>query len=648
MQLSIIIVNYNVKYFLEQCLFSVVKAIDSIDAEIIVVDNASVDNSVSYLQKLFPRVKFIESKENLGFAKANNLALPFVKGEYILYLNPDTILPEDCLKNCLHFFEEYPNCGALGVQMIDGTGRFLPESKRAFPSLKTAFYKLVGLSLIFPKSSIFNKYALGNLSKDDNHEVDVLAGAFIMLPKLVVDKIKGFDEAYFMYGEDIDLSYCVQQLGYKNYYFGKQSIIHFKGESTKRGSLNYVRIFYKAMSIFVTKHYSQQKATLFVSVINVAIWLRAIVSVFQNIIKKLGLPIVDAAIVSFSLYATQWYWIKFLRDGVPFDNDLIQFAIPVFTTVYVIGAFLSGMYDSVVKPLKSFVSSISAIIVVLAVYSLLPEDMRFSRGVILIGGIISSLIVTFCRWLFLKNKWFIKPSSDDIFEQSVVVGSLNDYQQIVNILQQRNNSDRVLGRVGIKQNEINSIGTFNELPNLIKELQLKEVIFCEGIISYKEVIDFLNTANTKNLNFRFHARKSNSIVGSDSKASTGETISIEDFYNIGLPYQQRMKKLIDIWVAIFVIIVSPFIILFKKNILQLYKNAFDVLWGNKTWVGYTTTSPKLPKISDGIISPQGFIINQPYPVVQTVLQKTDKLYAKEYDWIIDLKIIYQHFGNLAS
>ncbi|MFY8128698.1 MAG: glycosyltransferase family 2 protein [Chitinophagaceae bacterium] len=648
MQLSIIIVNFNVKYFLEQCLFSVVKAIEGIEAEIIVVDNASADNSVSYLQKLFPRVKFIESKENLGFAKANNLALPIVKGDYILYLNPDTILPEDCLKNCLHFFQTHPNCGALGVQMIDGAGRFLPESKRAFPSLKTAFYKLVGLSLIFPTSSIFNKYALGNLNKDETHDVDVLAGAFMMLPKQVVEKTNGFDEAYFMYGEDIDLSYRVQQLGFKNYYFGNQKIIHFKGESTKRGSLNYVRIFYKAMSIFVTKHYSQQKAKMFVTVINIAIWLRACVSIFQNIIKKLGLPIIDAAIVSLSLYATQWYWIKFLRDGIPFDNDLIQFAIPVFTFVYVIGAFLSGMYDSIVKPLKSFISSISAIIVVLAVYSLLPEDMRFSRGVILFGGIISSIIVTFCRWLFLKNKWFIKPSTDDIFEQSVVVGSLNDYQQIVNILQQRNNADRVLGRIGNKPNEINSIGTFEQLPKLIKELQLKEVIFCEGNVTYKDIIHFLTIPNKLHLNYRFHAKKSNSIVGSDSKASTGETMSIEDFYNIGLPYQQRMKKLIDVWVAIFVIIFSPVMLLFKKNIVQLYKNAFDVLWGNKTWVGYTTTSSKLPKISEGIISPQGFSIKQPYPVVQTVLQKTDKLYAKEYDWLIDLRIIYQHFGNLDA
>lgn len=646
MQLSIIIVNYNVKYFLEQCLHSVVKSIESIDAEVIVVDNASGDNSVSYLQKLFPRIKFIESKENLGFAKANNVALSFAKGDFILYLNPDTILPEDCLQNCLNFFKTYPNCGALGVQMIDGTGKFLPESKRAFPSLKTAFFKIIGLSLIFPKSAVFNKYALGNLSKNEIHQVDVLAGAFMMLPRQVVDQTQGFDEAYFMYGEDIDLSYQVQQLGYKNYYFGSQSIIHFKGESTKRGSLNYVRIFYKAMSIFVTKHYNHQKAKLFVSIINIAIWLRAFVSLFQNLIKKLGLPIVDAAIVSSTLYITQWYWVNYIRLGKPFDNDLVEFAMPAFTVVYVVGAFLSGMYDSVVKPLKSFVSSISAIIVVLAAYSLLPEDMRFSRGVILIGGLISSILVTLCRWIFIKKKWFIKPSAEDLFEQSIVVGSLNDYQQVINILQQRNNTERILGRVGLKPNEINAIGYFGQLPKLIKELYLKEVIFCEGIVSYKDIISYLHQSSALNLNFRFHAKKSQSIVGSDSKTSTGEVLSIEDFYSIGLPYQKRMKKLIDVWLAILIFMIAPIMVIFNKKIFQLYRNAFDVLWGNKTWVGYATTSNKLPKIPTGVITPQGFAISEPYPVVQTVLQKTDKLYAKEYDWIIDIKIIYQNFSNL--
>lgn len=646
MQLSIIIVNYNVKYFLEQCLYSVIKASEGIETEIIVVDNASSDSSVEYLQKLFPRIKFIENKKNVGFAKANNLALPFVKGDYILYLNPDTILPEDTLNNCLQFFKANPNCGALGVKMIDGSGKFLPESKRAFPSLTTAFFKLIGLSVIFPSSSIFNKYALGHLNKDDSHEVDVLAGAFMMLPKEVVHKTNGFDEAYFMYGEDIDLSYRVQQLGYKNYYFGNQPIIHFKGESTKRGSLNYVRIFYKAMSIFVKKHYKQKKAQIFVWILNLAIWLRAFVSVLQNVLKKLGLPIIDASIMFASLFSVQWYWVNQIRNGIPFQNQLIEFAIPIFTLIFIIGAFLSGMYDVVSKPIKSFISALSAIIVVLAFYSLLPEYMRFSRGVILVGGLLGCLFVTFVRWLLLKNNWLFKYGNDEIYEQSVIIGSLTDYQHVLQILKQRNYNENILGRISSKPNEINSIGVIKDLPFLINKLNIKEIIFCEGSISYKEIISFLNTSTPKKIKFRFHAKKSHSIVGSDSKTSTGEALANEEFFSIKLPYQQRMKKLIDLWIALFVLVLSPLYLLFQKNYIQLLKNTFEVFKGKKTWVGYSIQTSKLPKILTGIITPQGFKIGSNYPVVQTVLQKADILYAKDYDWLIDLKIIYKNLSNL--
>ncbi|MCU0323238.1 MAG: glycosyltransferase family 2 protein [Chitinophagaceae bacterium] len=254
MKLSVIIVNYNVKYFLEQCLHSVVKAVQRIDAEIFVVDNCSTDGSIAYLQPQFATVQFIANTENVGFGKANNQALAIAKGDYILFLNPDTIVPEDCFEKCIAFFEQTPNCGALGIKMVDGKGIFLPESKRAFPSPLTSFFKLVGLASFFPKSSVFNKYALGHLSENENHEVDVLAGAFMLLRKQVIEKVTGFDETFFMYGEDVDLSYRVQAAGYKNYYFSNSSIIHFKGESTKKGSLNYVRMFYQAMSIFVQKH----------------------------------------------------------------------------------------------------------------------------------------------------------------------------------------------------------------------------------------------------------------------------------------------------------------------------------------------------------------------------------------------------------
>lgn len=263
MQLSVIIVNYNVKYFLELCLNSVLKACKPIQAEIIVVDNFSSDGSKEYLEQKFPSVIFKWNTQNVGFAKANNSVLSEAKGEYILFLNPDTIVPENCFTKCLHFFATHATCGAMGLQMIDAHGRFLKESKRSFPSASASLFKLTGLAWLFPSSKIFAKYYAGNLPADTTNKVDALAGAFMMLSKDAINKINGFDETFFMYGEDIDLSYRIKQAGFDNYYFADTSIIHFKGESTQKQSASYVTHFYGAMKLFVQKHYANKKMLSF-------------------------------------------------------------------------------------------------------------------------------------------------------------------------------------------------------------------------------------------------------------------------------------------------------------------------------------------------------------------------------------------------
>jgi GT2 family glycosyltransferase len=282
MKLSIIIVNYNVKYFLEQCLHSVVRAAEGLQTEIIVVDNASSDGSIDYLQPLFPSVHLIASKKNLGFGRANNLALQQAKGEYVLFLNPDTIVPEDCFKRCISFFEHHPKAGALGIRMLDGSGSFLPESKRSFPSTSTAFFKAVGLADAFPKSKFLNKYSLGYLDEKHNHPVDVLAGAFVMIRKCVLDEVGGFDEQFFMYGEDIDLSYRIKKAGFENWYFAETPIIHFKGESMKKWSADHVKVFYEAMIVFVKKHYQGSGAGLLKLLLIGGIRLKSMVSLLKG------------------------------------------------------------------------------------------------------------------------------------------------------------------------------------------------------------------------------------------------------------------------------------------------------------------------------------------------------------------------------
>lgn len=247
------------------------------------IDNASTDGSFDFFKNRFTQVNFIWNNSNPGFAKANNEALKLAQGEYILFLNPDTIVLEDGFEKCIAFLKSQENACALGIKMIDGSGKFLRESKRAFPSPFTSFFKISGMSKIFPRSKIFAKYHLGNLSENENHRVDVLAGAFMMIPKKILDITGGFDEQFFMYGEDIDLSYRIQKAGFTNYYFAESTILHFKGESTEKGSLNYVKMFYKAMSIFVKKHYGKS-AGIFTFFIQLTIFLRAGLSAIRRLI----------------------------------------------------------------------------------------------------------------------------------------------------------------------------------------------------------------------------------------------------------------------------------------------------------------------------------------------------------------------------
>jgi N-acetylglucosaminyl-diphospho-decaprenol L-rhamnosyltransferase len=274
MMLSVVIVNYNVKYFLEQCLCSVKKAMESsgthaghdFQTEVLVVDNHSSDGSIDYLQSRFPFVRFIANTENTGFARANNQALQQCRGEYILFLNPDTILPEDAFSQCFSFMEAHPDAGALGVRMIDGSGQYLPESKRGFPAPWVSFCRMSGLTKLFPHSKLLARYYLGHLSPAATHPVDVLSGAFMWVRKAVLDKTGGFDERFFMYAEDIDLSYRIQQSGYHNYYLSTPTIIHFKGESTRR-DVRYVRLFYTAMIQFVQKHYQGAGAWCYIKLL---------------------------------------------------------------------------------------------------------------------------------------------------------------------------------------------------------------------------------------------------------------------------------------------------------------------------------------------------------------------------------------------
>jgi len=277
--LTVIIVNFNVKDYLLQCIRSIYKSIHSEDFQIIIVDNNSTDGSCEAVRVLFPAVILIENKVNLGFSKANNQARTLAKGEFILFLNPDTLLAEDTLSYCLSFLKAKPLAGAVGVRMIDGDGQFHLESKRSMPTPEVSFYKMIGLSFLFPKSRKYARYSLGYLANDKNHIVEILSGAFIMARAKTLEQSGWFDEHYFMYGEDIDLSWRINKAGYTVYYLGETTIIHYKGESTKKTSLRYVYEFYKAMHIFANKYFRSSKNSVLFMLVMPSIWISALFAV---------------------------------------------------------------------------------------------------------------------------------------------------------------------------------------------------------------------------------------------------------------------------------------------------------------------------------------------------------------------------------
>ena len=278
MLLSVVIVSYNVKYYLEQCLLSVQKACAGLEAEVWVVDNASTDGTVDYIPTRFPWVHFMANADNAGFSRANNMAIRKSTGRYVLLLNPDTVLGEHTLHSCVSFLEEHAEAGAVGVSMLKDDGGFAWESRRGLPTPFVSFCKMSGLGALFPRSRRFGRYYMRYLDRDSANPIEVISGAFNMIRRAALDRVGLLDEDFFMYGEDIDLSYRLLKGGYANYYLPVH-ILHYKGESTHKSSFKYVHVFYRAMLIFYDKHYRHSYAWL-TPLIRMAVVLRGMLDLF--------------------------------------------------------------------------------------------------------------------------------------------------------------------------------------------------------------------------------------------------------------------------------------------------------------------------------------------------------------------------------
>lgn len=650
-KLSVIIVNYNVEYFLEQCLNSVEVAMKNVTGEVFVVDNNSVDGSVQMVREKFPNVHLIANKDNTGFSKANNQAMRIANGEYVLLLNPDTVVEEDTFQKVVEFMDDHPDAGGLGVKMIDGKGRFLPESKRGLPTPAVAFYKIFGLSKLFPKSKKFGRYHLGYLDKNETHEIEILSGAFMLMRKKALDEIGLLDEAFFMYGEDIDLSYRIIKAGYKNYYLPHTRIIHYKGESTKKSSINYVFVFYRAMVIFAEKHFSKKNASLFSFLINMAIYLRAGIAIAQRFIKKSILPLIDFSFITGGLWVLSLLYQE--QKNIDFPEELLFWALPFYTFAWMISVYFSGGYDYPIKIGKIFRGSLIGTAIILMLYALFPKEWQFSRIFILLGTISTILCFLTLRGFMdiaFGKKFNLNASKN---KKIAIVGKEEESKRVASIIEQTNMNTDYLGYVWPVKNDQKQpkyfLGNVTQLQEIINIHKIDEIIFCAKDLSAQKIIEWMSYLDAKNLDFKIAQPESLHIIGSNSIHTSGEFYTL-NLNSISLPKNKRKKRTLDVSIAFILLLTFPLHFLFVKNSFQFFKNLLSILFGKKSFIGYDrqneSVTQQLPKIKKGVLTFGD--LNQTNKLFSSSPEKFNIIYAKDYNVSVDLHLIWSQFNKLGK
>jgi GT2 family glycosyltransferase len=666
-KLSVIIVNYNVKYFLEQCLLSVIKAASHIETEILVVDNNSSDGSVDYIRQRFPSVNVIANKDNPGFSKANNQGIRMTKGEFILILNPDTLVAEDTFDICIDFMNKHADAGTLGVKMIDGKGNFLPESKRALPTPEVAFYKMFGLARLFPHSHRFGKYHLSYLSKDETNPVDILSGAFMFFRKKVLDEVGYFDEAFFMYGEDIDLSYRVLKAGYKNYYLADTTIIHYKGESTKKGSLNYVKVFYQAMIIFARKHFAASRAGFFSFLIHLAVVFRALVTVVLNLLSSSYLILIDALISFWGIFYLVHLYASSVKNAPEYyPLQFIGMIIPGYILIWIISAYFSGGYEKPYRVAPVFRGIAVGTIVIAALYGFLPEAWRFSRAIILLGGFCTGTVMLLTRLLYslLRYQQFTFERVDN--NRVIVAGSPSSIQQTRAILQSVAPLSELVSEIDLREHT-------GDIKSTAIIFKAKEIILCSDVLSYKEIIEQIlqlgNGYNYKIFNPSISVVTGRdlslpaiwadrgmslpaigSLIGSNSKNNAGDLYAADINLNLAKPIARHQKRLLDVLLCLVLLPLSPVLIFIVKHFGSFIANWAQVLSGTKTWIGYWEIAPDAIK---GLPPLRGAVIHQAadYSASQISsadVRKLNYLYAKHYSISDDLGVLVRNIRSLGT
>lgn len=596
--ISVIIVNYNVRDLLENCINSVLAASSRLKVEIVVVDNNSFDGSAEHIRSKFssnPSVKLIENKVNLGFAKANNLGVKYTSGKFLLILNPDTILQEDTLEKTLSFYDRDDLIAAVTCKLVLPNGKLDLACRRSFPSTSVALYRMLGLSRVFPKSKIFGKYNLTYLDENESYEVDSICGAFMLIRKDIYDKVGGFDEEYFMFGEDLDLCYRIKRAGYKIFYYSGSSTIHYKGESTRKSSLSYVNNFYGAMGIFAKKNLHKDFA-LMKLIVKVLIFTRSAFSYLKRVLKFSYPALLDILLILLSMLIS----IKVRFEFFPIEAYSI--VIIIYSLIWLFSLSLTGAYKrenilSISKPLLGILMGFF----INSSFTYFFNDFAFSRAVVLRTTAYSFLVLAAWR-LIIKVVNYSKQKNIFFTEgNTVIVGRNEETERFMNKMKRRVDTDyNILGYISVIGTDFKNgyIGNLNNLNDIITVARVKNVIFAKDELSNQQILDMMWSLRNQNLYFKIITSDRDIILGKSQLDKIDDIYLMQIEYNINKKINIFVKRIFDLVLAlVFMIFVYPFVLLnlrvfdtdqqhhkFLKKILLIPK----VIKGSLSFVGRAT------------------------------------------------------------
>lgn len=658
MQISVIIVNYNVRRLLENALTSVTKALAGLSGEVIVVDNASDDGSVEMVREKFPGVKLLALERNIGFGRANNRAVRESSGESLLFLNPDTIVQEDTISVMLGFFERHPGAGLGGCKILNPDGTLQLACRRSYPTPWVALTKMVGLGSLFPHSPMFAKYNLSYRNPDESYEVDAVSGSFLFVRRNVFESAGGFDEEFFMYGEDLDLCYRVKKSGWKIYYVHSTQIIHYKGESVRRSDIDDVALFYEAMRIFVRKHVTQRVITD--AILRAGIAAREWIAFFARIARPLRAAALDFLLVVVSLFFAAW-----LRFG-----EFLRFpayAYPVITTVpgliMLASLYALGVYTTRKLSISRAAGSVVIGYIMLSALTFFFNQYAFSRLIVLTSGFTALFLLPGWRLLARMRTHTTGTSHRSLFGRpTLIVGTDTSGQEVLRKLRARiDDGYDVVGfidlnhkRIGEKVAGVEILGSIDNIRRVIQEQGVSEIIFSTNTLPYADILSIIERTKNRSVNFRLVPSSLDVIIGKTHIDELNDIPLVDIEYNIHKPVNRLVKRFFDVICSVLLLVsVYPLAVVrrrlgermdgFANKVLPLPR----VLKGEMSLVG--PPAPIQPDSRNGTVSPRRYLgkagltglaqIHESDELTPEEVERYNLYYAKNQSLWLDVQIL---------